>query len=477
MKLIPVTFYYIGFFFTFIIGLLQTKILTTILTPSEYGELQLIIPILGWVLLIGCVGSPQFIIRFYSRDKLNIYKESLFVSTIGTLLLGLFACFFIYHFSFDYVHFNPSIRFGLIFLLAVFIQQFIVLIKALIRVQERHVFYNAIIVCIKISVLIGVISFLLLFSMSNIEEYLLGLFVGSTAILMLIIWYYDLHFLYKWKKPSFVTIKKILSYGLPIVGIMLMGDLLTNLNRYIIFIKLDNTSVAKYAIGSMITSLCFVVIYEPLNTILHPRVFKMWDGQKKQNSRKVLSRFINLYLIVGIIIFGLAVRHEDILINIISNMNYRMPEGCFLMLLLSNLIFGIYRFLSIHYYLEKNTKELGLLFLISILITFTITWFLVNIQGLMGAVISVLLGKSILTIMVWFRSKNNLCIKILPKYLIPSAIIALIFIFLPILSAWDISSPWRWVDFILSGSIAIFSTYLLYSKVEKHTGTSLLSVN
>ena len=75
MKLIPVTFYYIGFFFTFIIGLLQTKILTTILTPSEYGELQLIIPILGWVLLIGCVGSPQFIIRFYSRDKLNIYKD------------------------------------------------------------------------------------------------------------------------------------------------------------------------------------------------------------------------------------------------------------------------------------------------------------------------------------------------------------------------------------------------------------------
>ena len=477
MKIIPVTFYYTSFFLTFVIGLLQTKILTTVLTPNEYGELQLIIPLLGWDNLIGCLGTPQFIIRYYNRDKLNIYKESLFISTIGILVVSLVAYLFFYYFSSNYTSFIHSFHLGLLFLLAAFTQQIITLIKALLRVQERHVFYNAITISIKFLIVAGVICCILLLSKSPIEEYLLGLSIGSIVILFLLVWYFNMHYLYKWRKPSLLTVKKVFSYGLPIVSIMLMGDLLTNLNRYIIFMELDSASVAKYSIGSMIASLCFVVLYEPLNTILHPPVFKMWEENKKQKCRNIITRYINLYLIIGLIILGLAIRFEDILIYLIANMDYRLPAGGFAILLISNFLLGIYRFLSIHYYIEKNTRELGFLFFISIFVTLVTAWMLIKPLGIQGAIISILFGMAILTIMVWIRGQRNINLRLFYRYLIPSIIISLFFIISPVLSAWDIYSPLRWIDATVSLAIAAFSSYYLYKMFEKNNGSSFLRID
>ena len=241
--------------------------------------------------------------------------------------------------------------------------------------------------------------------------------------------------------------------------------------------ELDSASVAKYSIGSMIASLCFVVLYEPLNTILHPPVFKMWEENKKQKCRNIITRYINLYLIIGLIILGLAIRFEDILIYLIANMDYRLPAGGFAILLISNFLLGIYRFLSIHYYIEKNTRELGFLFFISIFVTLVTAWMLIKPLGIQGAIISILFGMAILTIMVWIRGQRNINLRLFYRYLIPSIIISLFFIISPVLSAWDIYSPLRWIDATVSLAIAAFSSYYLYKMFEKNNGSSFLRID
>lgn len=469
MKRIPVTFYYyLSFSLMPVLGLLQTKILTTILPPKTFGEIQLILPLLGWTVLIGGMGAPQFVIRFYSRDGIKAYEEGLFISVATILIIGLIGCSFLICFGANYEGLEISVRMALIFLLAALTEQVVALVKALLRVQERHVFYNATSICAKILLVGGVIIGVVWWFRFPIEGYLLGSAVASIAMLLLLIGFFRMQYIWKARIPSWMSVIQLISYGFPIVCIMLMGDLLSNLNRYVIFAKLGTSAVAKYAIGCMITALCFQILYEPLNTFLHPLVFRSWEKDSKAKSREIIIRYLNLYIIVGLIICGLSIRLEDVLLNIVANMNYRLPAGCFAILLLSNFLIGIYRFVSIHYHLERNTIELGICFFLSITVNFSAALMLVGKTGLLGAALSVFLGAAILTAAVWWRGQKNLRIRLFPKYYIPAVIISLFLIFVPTLSAWDIYSPLRWIDAVISLGIAASSAYVLTKVFDKN---------
>ena len=475
MKVIPVTFYYyLSFSLMPVLGLLQTKILTTILPPKTFGEIQLILPLLGWTALIGGMGAPQFVIRFYSRDGIKAYEEGLFISVAVILIIGLIGCSFLIYFGANYEGLKISVRMALIFLLAALTEQVVALVKSLLRVQERHVFYNAVMICAKIFLVAGVIIGVVWWFRFPIEGYLLGSAVASIVMLILLIKLFRMKYIWKARVPSWISISQSISYGFPIVCIMLMGDLLPNLNRYVIFAKLDTSAVASYAIGCMITALCFQILYEPLNTFLHPLVFRSWEKDSKAKGRAIIIRYLNLYIIVGLIIFGLSIRFEDVLLNIIANMNYRLPTGCFTILLLANFLIGIYRFVSIHYHLERNTIELGLCFFLSITVNFFAALMLVGETGLLGAALSVFLGAAILTAAVWLRGKQNLRIRLFPKYYIPSVIISLFLIFVPTLSAWDIYSPLRWLDAVISFGIAASSAYVLTKVFDKNFRHSIV---
>ena len=451
-----------------VLGLLQTKILTTILSPKTFGEIQLILPLLGWVVLIGGMGAPQYVIRFYSRDGIKAYQEGLFISVAVILIIGLIGCSFLISFGANYEGFEISARMALIFLLAALIQQVVALVKSLLRVQERHVFYNVASICAKIFLVTGVIIGVVWWSGFPIEGYLIGSAVASITMLLLLIGLFRMKYIWKAKIPSWMSISQLISYGFPIVCIMLMGDLLPNLNRYVIFAKLETSAVAKYAIGCMITALCFQTLYEPLNTILHPRVFRTWEKDSKAESRKLLTRYLNLYIIVGLIVCGLSIRFEDILLNIVANMNYRLPAGCFAILLLSNFLLGIYRFVCIHYHLERNTTELGLIFFLSIIVNFSTALMLVGIIGLLGAALSVFLGAAVLAGAVWLRGQQNLRIRLFPKYYISAVIISLFLIFVPPLSAWDVYSPLRWLDAVGSLGFATCCAYFMVRTFDKN---------
>ena len=218
----------------------------------------------------------------------------------------------------------------------------------------------------------------------------------------------------------------------------------------------------------MITALCFQTLYEPLNTFLHPRVFRTWEKDSKAESRKIITKYLNRYIIVGLIVCGLSIRFEDILLNVVANMNYRLPAGCFAVLLLSNFLIGIYRFVSIHYHLKLNTIELGLIFFLSVVVTFSAALMLVGKTGLLGAALSFFLGAVVLTAAVWLRGQQNLRIRLFPKYYISAVIVSLYLIFVPSLSAWNIYSPLRWLDAGVSFGIAVCCAYFMVRAFDKN---------
>jgi len=468
LKIPASIYYYISFALMPLLGLLQTKVLTTILLPSTFGEIQIVLPVLAWTILIGGLGTPQYIIRFYCRDGIVAYKEGFFISVATIFLVGMIIGTIFIFFKPTFGELKISYRMLLLFLLAALTEQVVALLKALLRVMERHILYNSVAIVAKALLVAGVIMGVIWWFELPTEGYLFGTAVASAILFFGVFLFLRTKDIFKAQIPSTKSISQIVSYGFPIVCIMLMGDLLPNLNRYVIVGALDTGAVAKYAVGCMIAALCFQTLYEPLNTILHPPAFRAWEENNKVQTRQIISRYLNMYIIVGIIVCGLSIRFEDILLSVVANANYRLPAGCFSILIISNFLLGIYRFTSIHYYLERNTFELGLFFFLSIIVTFTAAVFLTGRIGLLGTVSSVLCGVTVLFVAVWFRAKKNLRIKLMLGYHVIALVISLGLVLVPTLSAWNIYSSQRWLDAISSFVISAGSTFILLNVFNKY---------
>src|SRR3954447_2563245 len=82
-------YYYVSFAALPLLGLAQTRVLTALLSQSAFGSLQLVTPIVRWCVVIGGLGTPQFIVRFYSRDGGPVLWESLSLSLAATAAVSL----------------------------------------------------------------------------------------------------------------------------------------------------------------------------------------------------------------------------------------------------------------------------------------------------------------------------------------------------------------------------------------------------
>ena len=463
MRKIPNTvYYYLSYGVLPILGLVQTKILVSLLSPTEYGNLQLVVPLLNWFVIIGGLGAPQFVIRQYSKDGVRSFQESLFITIVSSMSIGIFLLIFITLFELGYANINlDHTKLGL-FILAGLLLQIIALIKSLIRVEERHLLYNTLTVLAKILLVMGIVL-VVLFHRDSIEGYISGIIVGSLPLIIISGILLKSSIIPVLKMPTINRVKQLVSYGLPISGIILMGDLLANVNRYIVHPRLGAENVAIYAIGGMIAALCMQLLYQPLNTILHPQVFKHWEGGDKPTVNMVLSKYLNFYIILALIALGLAIRLEDFLFLAIANASYQLPSGLFAVFLIANLLIGVYRFSSTHYYIIKDTLELGVVFLLSITINILIAVIFINYGGLYSAAAGMLFGSLTLVVVSWMRGRTRVRMKLQPRFLLPSFLLMVLLITLPRATYWEPTKILNWLDILCS---ILVSAVLAYFNIK-----------
>jgi len=298
------------------------------------------------------------------------------------------------------------------------------------------------------------------------EGFLLGSAVGVGVMLLLVTVFYKDKSLWKFSFPSWKQVNGMLVYGFPISIITLMGNFLPNLNRYVIASELKTSDVASYSIGCMVASLCFQALCEPVMTFIHPRVFQAWELGDATHAENIVNRYLHYYVVCGVMICGLAIRSEDILINLVANEGYRMPSGSFAILILANFLLGIYRFLSTHYFLTKKTLELGLCYFIAVLLNFVAAVTLIGRFGLRSVTASMLLGATVLILIVWFRGRKVLRIKFPAKKYMVVVPIALIIGLVPPSHAWNLHSSWRWFDVFGSSGIVLLCSWIAILKIR-----------
>ena len=402
----PGVYYYASFAALPVLGLLQTRVLTSLLSQSSYGALQLVTPILSWCVILGGLGVPQYLVRFYSRDGHTLFWKGLSIALLGTGVVALVLVAVALRTDRGVTGVEPGPRFALLLVVAVFVGQLAALVKALLRVQERRLRYNIVVVVERLFVLIGVAAALWVWRGAPIESYLLGSSLGTLAVLLPLGARRIGGLRRVTEMPVGSETRGMLAFGLPIVGVMVLGEMYGSLNRYVIgFAGLGSETVGRYVIGYMIATLGLQALYEPLMTYIHPRVFQAWERKGGEEARRLLGRYLGLYAACGLVMSVLFLVAEPWLIRAVANSSYALEPAVFAGLLLSSYLLGLYRLLATNYLLTKRTGELALSYFVALAINLLAAAALVGRFGLLGVAWASVAGSLVLAVMVWWRGR------------------------------------------------------------------------
>lgn len=436
------------------------------LSAEDFGIIQLYLPVIGWVVMIGGLGMPHFVLRFYSIGIHGLFQKGVVLAMSGTLLLIMCTVAIMSMIR------ETAIKTMAVLILLALATQGISMLKVHFRAARFHLQYNSLVIAEKGSALALIVTALYLWGTDPIQTvfggmlggYLLTLFYYSSKVSL-----QDGGWWNVW--PSAPLVKEALKYGLPLMIVALSSNLFANLNRYIVASRLEIVEVGKYAIALTLATTAIGALHQPLFTYLHPITFNAWEKQDLNNLHGLLNKYLEIYLFVGLLVCGLMVRSEDFLISLIASSNYQTPKYFFFILIFSRFVLGVYRFYSMHYYFKKNTNELMWVYSLCVLLNVLASFLLIGPFGLVGIAIASTVTATLMVLIAWFRGRKIVMLRLRWNRTLPALLVALGLGLLPVQDAWQLDSWIRWVDMILTS----FGTLVFILLVQPELGRMFLS--
>lgn len=398
--------YYVSYASIPVLGLIQTRLLTTFLDQADYGTIQLVVPLLGICFAVGGLGTGNFALRFFARDGMRVVKEALLLAVSGSLLVvaGLSLILSGTEALFG-VALTPLLLLSL--LAAVLVKQVLASIKVQFRSTPRHIAYNAVVVAERGFWVLGAVLGVVLIATSPPVAFLSGGAAASAILILALSPLWLRHLAPATTALSAKRLREILVYGAPVVAVLLASDLLVSGSRYVIVAAgMGPGDVARYAVGYSLATLGMQATYEPLITYAHPRIFRAWEEGRPDEAQSMLRRLGGVYLVTGLavgIVFWLA---ESWLLVLVADTSYRLPSGTFPFLLAACFLTGVYRFLATRLLLKANTVELLLCFVAALAVNLGGGIVLIAPFGLRGVGAATMAGSALLCMLVWWRGRS-----------------------------------------------------------------------
>jgi O-antigen/teichoic acid export membrane protein len=221
--------------------------------------------------------------------------------------------------------------------------------------------------------------------------------VGSAISFLLLVPY-----LFKFKISfDMVLLKKMLSYGWPILIAGIAYVINENLDKYLIGKMMDKeamgiySAVYKLAIFMNLYIMAFKLGAEPF----------FFNQASKENAKEIYALILKYFTIVGAFALLGIIVFIDVLKHFI-NENYWSALAIVPIVLLANLFLGIYHNLSVWYKLTDKTRFAMYFSLLAALVTIVVNLIFIPIIGYMASAWATLLAYGSMVIASYFYGKK-----------------------------------------------------------------------
>lgn len=274
--------------------------------------------------------------------------------------------------------------------------------------------------------------------------------------------------------PNLLNLKKFLSLSVPDIPSGIIMWILNSLDRFFIinYLSLSQAAVysASYNIGNLLT-----LFFSPISFVLFPLLSKLWVNGKIKDISLYLEYSLKIFLLLSIpAATGLYLLANPLLTTLTTS-EYAVGGTLTFFIALGTIFLGVYQINIYIIYLEKKTKWIPLITLISALVNIVLNIFLIQMVGLIGAAIATVVSYMILALIViiWVQRSlsYNFDLKFLFKIMCATFIMAICLKFINITGPIEIIA-----DIIIGALIYVFCLLIFktLSKTEKRLISEIL---
>jgi O-antigen/teichoic acid export membrane protein len=396
--------YGIGNILSRIVSFILIPLYTYYLTTSEYGTLELLELTTYIAGMFLALGISQSVMRFY-YDSEEPKKRQEVVSTallsIWAISLGGICWFILFSPSISILVFksvNNAGLFRLIFLtMALSLANEIPL--SFIRAQQKSLLFTAISVS-RLTLSLGLnILFIAGFGWGIRGIILSGVINQGIASIFLSA--------YTLKQTgisfSWVSLKEMMNYGLPYIPGGLGMFVLNFADRFFLQRFTSLSEVGIYSLGYKFGMVINPLVTDPFFSIWRP---KMFEFAKREDAKDIYSVMLTYFLFLEIFLaLGISVLIKDVLV-IISSPEYRSAYKVVPLILLSYILWGGYFHMQVGILLEKKTKNIAYIVIISALSNLLLNYLLIRWIGMWGAALATLTSFGIMFLLNYVISSR-----------------------------------------------------------------------
>ena len=401
--------YGISGFITKGVSFILVPFYTRVLTPADYGMMDIISVVYAIVAIAVPLEITQAVARFLAdkqnEEDLTKDENTILVSSVGLyftlisftifLIVGLLINKWLAKVLFEDVNKNSimiAALFNMYFTgLFYFVQNQLRWTLKAKKMAMLTIIYTIINISLTVVFVLflatGVIGVFYAFIISGFICFLLGLYFSRENYAMIY---------------SFSKLKEMLKFSLPLVPSSVGTFFINYSQRVMIKSLMSLTDLGLFGVGSRISSVINLGFQSVQGAIL-PLIYQ--NFHKKETPEQLANIFRYIVFILSIVFIVLSIFAREIIV-ILTTPSYYNSFLLIPFLLLSESFFGLQRSFSPGLFLKKRTDILAYINIGSAIFTLAISFLMIYLFGLLGAAIAVLIQSvSIFIVQLSFSQK------------------------------------------------------------------------
>ena len=421
--------FFSGTFASLLIGLISFPILTRILSTEDYGTMALITVFSSIAVAVAKGGLSDSIIRFY-REYEAANNLKVFTSTVvfrGLILVAIVTLLYV-ALSADLntvlgLHESATVPF-LIMAGFLFTRPLSIIVLNFLRATGRTIFYNTIMVVLKITSVGFAVGLLLAFD-RQLSAYFSGIVLAEVLCAVILWRWFAKNYSMSPKNVSGSLAWSLMGFGLPLLATELGYLLLIYSDRYILSLFHGAGTLGVYSVGYSLPQYINDLVLFSVSYSIVPIYTELYAKKGLAETQEFLGSALKYY-VMGIlpVLGGYAAICHDAIVFLASDKYAAAAE-------FSPIIVGGLAFLGMNYilyaglYLQKHSKLILLNMAVAVVVNILLSLWLVPEHGSWGASIAMLCACATSSVMTALLSFRYLPIKLpylaLLKYGVASA--------------------------------------------------------
>jgi len=392
------------------IGFLMIPVYTNFLSPADYGILELMELTINIISMLIGMRLGTGIIRFYYEYELDSDRNELFSTALifvifATAVIVIILQLFTEQFAVWVLGNEAYFRYFQIIFAAMGLQIIATVPESILLTEKRSTVYSAVTIFTLFSYLSFNILFLVVIKI-GVYGILLSMLVTKflNTLALLVIVRKKISFCFSFQKLS-----KMIKFTFPLVPASLFMFAMHYSDRFFIQKFCNLNELGIYSLGYKFGMIISIIISAPFFRIWNTKRFELI---KKDDAPRNMGLFFTYYsLVVIIAALGISIFIREVII-IMTPSEYSNASSVVAAITIAYVLYGVSNFFNLGMMVAYKTQSLAYIQIGIAVFNILINYFLIQLWGVKGAVISTLLTFFLLSVISVIVSQYLYAIKI-----------------------------------------------------------------